>query len=94
MEEIIGVKAGAVNLFSIVNDTSNKVTLVMDARLMNDFEFIGWHPMQNDHTTAIPKDSIKKLIAATNHEALVLDFTKLDQQPEETKEPVKVEEVP
>jgi Ala-tRNA(Pro) deacylase len=34
MESILGVKKGAVNLFSIVNDTENKVKLVVDSRLV------------------------------------------------------------
>lgn len=33
MEQVLGVKKGAVTLFSIVNDAAMKVKLVMDQRL-------------------------------------------------------------
>lgn len=53
MQKLLGVAKGAVSVFSIVNDTENKVKLVIDERLMNDFEYVAFHPMQNDATTAI-----------------------------------------
>jgi hypothetical protein len=45
MEQLLGVKKGAVNLFSIVNDTAKKVILLVDQRLMEQFELIAFHPM-------------------------------------------------
>jgi hypothetical protein len=38
MEEILGVKAGAVNLFSIVNDKEDKVKLIVDKRLIENYD--------------------------------------------------------
>lgn len=58
MESLLGAKAGAVNLFSIVNDSDKKINLVMDKRLMEDFELVGFHPMDNNFTTAIKRESI------------------------------------
>ena len=49
----------------------------MDQRLMNDFELIAYHPMQNDATTAISNADMKKVIAISGREAEVVDFTKL-----------------
>lgn len=78
MENLLGATKGAVNLFSILNDKSaKKVKLVMDQRLMNDFEWIAFHPMQNDATTAISNADMKKVIAASEHEAEVVEFAKL-----------------
>jgi len=45
MEQILGVKAGAVNLFSIVNDTGNKIKLIIDSRLTSEFDYVAFHPM-------------------------------------------------
>jgi hypothetical protein len=56
MEAMLGAKKGAVNLFSILNDTAKKVHLIMDQRLMADFEYIAYHPMQNDATSAISQE--------------------------------------
>jgi len=77
MEAMLGAKKGSLNLFSILNDTAKKVHLIMDQRLMNDFELIAYHPMQNDATTAISNADMKKIIAISGREAEVIDFTKL-----------------
>lgn len=45
MEELLGVKKGSVNLFSILNDTAKKVILIVDKRLHDDAELIAFHPM-------------------------------------------------
>ena len=77
MEAMLGAIEGSLNLFSILNDTAKKVHLIMDQRLMNYFELIAYHPMQNDATTAISNADMKKVIAISGREAEVIDFTKL-----------------
>ena len=77
MEALLGVKKGAVNLFSIINDTAKKVILIMDQRLMNDSELVAFHPMQNDATTAISNADMKKIIQLSSHVPEIIDFTKL-----------------
>ena len=77
MEAATGAKKGAVNLFSIMNDESKAVTLVMDKRLMEEFEYVGFHPMVNTATTAITPESVKKVIELSGHEAVILDFASL-----------------
>lgn len=94
MEQLLGATKGAVNIFSIVNDTAKKVILLCDQRLMNDFELVAFHPMQNDATTAISIADMKKVIALSNHEVEVIDFSKLvtetvpaGEKKEEVKKP-------
>ena len=58
LEKLLGVKAGAVNLFSIINDKESKVKLVLDKRLLEEFDLVGFHPMVNSHTTAIKKEDL------------------------------------
>ena len=70
------MKKGAVNLFSIVNDTGKKVHLILDQRLL-DAELVAFHPMQNDATTAISKADMQKVIEISLHNPDVLDFSKL-----------------
>lgn len=94
MEGLLGATKGAVNLFSILNDReAKKVTLIMDQRLMSDSEIIAFHPMQNDATTAISNADMKKVIQLSNHEAEVIDFSKLISEaaaaPTEKKETQK-----
>ncbi len=79
MEATIGVKGGSVNLFAIINDKDSKIKLVIDHTLLKNFDFVGFHPMQNDYTTAIKKEDVQKVIDLSHHEALVLDFSTLEQ---------------
>ncbi len=78
LEETLGVKGGSVNLFSILNDVENKVGLIFDQTLLNNYEYVGFHPMQNDHTTAIRKEDIKKIIGLSAHEVVEIDFVALE----------------
>ena len=77
MQAMLGAKKGAVNLFAILNDTAKKVHLIMDSRLMNEFEQIAFHPMQNDATSAISNADMKKVITLSGHEVETIDFTKI-----------------
>jgi prolyl-tRNA synthetase len=100
MEEYLKVKAGSVNLFSILNDSDKQVTLLMDKALY-DQEFIGFHPMQNDATTAISKADMERIIELSGHKADIIDFgaaaevtapvTK-EAKPKKEKKDKKVEE--
>ncbi len=52
MLQILGVKPGSVNLFSIMNDSEDKVKLILD-RKVHEAENIGVHPMDNTATVRI-----------------------------------------
>ncbi len=57
--------------------------------------------MQNDYTTAIKKEDVKKIIDLSHHEAVVIDFTALEgvapaaaegvpaQKPAKSEQPAK-----
>lgn len=101
LESTLGVKGGSVNLFSIINDNENKVKLVIDHTLLNNYDYVGFHPMQNDFTTAIRRESVQKIIDLSHHEAQVLDFSTLEQatttgdkKPEAGAKPAKNEKQP
>lgn len=77
MYEKLGAVKGGLNVFSVVNDTANEVKLIIDKRLMEEFEHVGVHPMQNTATTAISKESFKKVIELSQHEPMIIDFAEL-----------------
>jgi Ala-tRNA(Pro) deacylase len=77
MESLLGVKKGAVNLFSILNDTDKKVTLMVDSRLADGPKYVAFHPMQNDATTAITREDMHKIIQLSDHKPEIIDFSKL-----------------
>ena len=68
------MKPGSVNLFSIVNDVNKEVTLIVDQRLWDHFDYVGFHPMVNTATTAISRDDMKKVIEISGHEPTIMDF--------------------
>ena len=74
LEGILGVQGGSVNLFSIVNDVDNAVTLVVDQRLWNDFDYVGFHPMVNTATVAISREDMQKVVELSGHEPTIMDF--------------------
>ena len=73
----MGAVKGGLNVFAAVNDTQNEVKLIIDKRLMEEFEHLGIHPMQNTATTAISKESFKKVIELSEHEPMIMDFAEL-----------------
>lgn len=91
MEALLGAKKGAVNLFSILNDTEKKVTLLMDSRLMESSDLIAFHPMQNDATTAISNADMKKIIKLANRDPEVINFSAMVTASAVPKEEKKVE---
>ena len=80
---MLGVKKGAVNLFSIINDaTAKKVNLILDKKLAEQSEYVSFHPMQNDATTAISRADLHKIVAESHHTPEIIDFSKLvDEAP-------------
>ena len=54
---------------------------------MNDFEYVGFHPMQNDFTTALKKEDVAKIIQLSGHEPLVQDFSTLQDDGAATNAP-------
>lgn len=65
--EVLGVPPGSVTAFSVINDRDKRVTVIIDAALM-DCETINCHPLQNTATTNIARDDLMRFIRATGHE--------------------------
>jgi Ala-tRNA(Pro) deacylase len=70
LEEVWGVKPGAVTPFGAINDTSGRVTVVLDAELMRH-ERVNFHPLVNTRTTGISSSDLLAFLRATGHEPLV-----------------------
>ncbi|TIW87537.1 MAG: prolyl-tRNA synthetase associated domain-containing protein, partial [Mesorhizobium sp.] len=69
--ELLGVTPGAVTVFGVINDTANRVRLVLDKDLM-EHEVINGHPLTNEATTSIAASDLIKFIEATGHDAAIL----------------------
>ncbi|MBY8915966.1 prolyl-tRNA synthetase associated domain-containing protein [Nitratireductor sp. L1-7-SE] len=72
--EYLGVEPGSVTVFGIVNDDQHRVTVVLDADLM-DNDIINAHPLTNEATTSIGRDDLMRFLEAVEHQPLVLKVT-------------------
>ncbi len=71
LEQVLGVKPGSVTPFSIMNDRSGRVTIVLDQPML-DIALLNFHPLENTATTAIARDDLLRFIRTTGHEPRIL----------------------
>jgi Ala-tRNA(Pro) deacylase len=69
--ELLGVIPGAVTAFGVINDTDNRVQVVLDQALMA-FDTINAHPLRNDATTSIGRDDLVRFLESTGHNPLIV----------------------
>ena len=66
LREVLGVQPGAVTPFGAINDTEGRVTVVLDAAMM-EHETLNYHPLVNTMTTSIKRDDLVKFLESTGH---------------------------
>jgi Ala-tRNA(Pro) deacylase len=76
MAEALGVKPGSVTVFALINDDRRRVTLVLDAALLQP-ERINFHPLVNTASTTISQDGLKRFLEALGLAPLVVDFERM-----------------
>jgi Ala-tRNA(Pro) deacylase len=64
--ETLGIVPGAVTPFAAINDTAGRVTLVLDAGLM-EHAVINCHPLTNTMTTSIARADLVRFLESTGH---------------------------
>jgi Ala-tRNA(Pro) deacylase len=74
MLEVLGVTPGAVTPFGAINDTGQRVTVVLDAGLMQH-AVINAHPLTNTMTTSIGRDDLVKFLEFTGHKPRIEPVT-------------------
>ncbi len=67
LREVLGVEPGAVTPFAAINDTAGRVTVVLDAAMMEN-DTLNFHPLVNTMTTAIARGDLVKFLGSTGHE--------------------------
>lgn len=73
MKEYLGVLPGSVTPLAIVNDTGKKVTMILDAKLM-EHEHINCHPLINTMTTTLSRSDLLHFLSATGHEPQIVEL--------------------
>src|SRR5262245_8936125 len=66
MRETLGIEPGAVTPFAAMNDRDHRVSIVLDAALMQH-EIINCHPLVNTMTTSIARADLLRFLEATGH---------------------------
>ncbi len=74
LEEVLGVKPGAVTPFAAVNDREGRATVVLDAPLMRH-ERLNFHPLVNTRTTGLPRSDFLKFLEAVSHAPMILPIS-------------------
>ena len=71
LEEVWGVKPGAVTPFGAINDKAGRVTVVLDADLMAHAR-VNFHPLVNTRTTGLAPEGLLAFLRATGHAPLIV----------------------
>ena len=71
--EILGVRSGAVSPFALINDPDQKVKLVLDAQLVNQFCLYA-HPLVNDMTLGLSGADLMRFFEHTRHQPQLITF--------------------
>jgi Ala-tRNA(Pro) deacylase len=71
LREMLGVEPGAVTPFAAINDPNQKVSIILDAAMM-EHATLNYHPLINTMTTSISREDLLKFLAATGHKAQVV----------------------
>ena len=75
--KVLGVTPGAVTPLAIVNDGGQRVTHVLDAKLVAH-ELVNCHPLENTATTQLATQDLLRFIRACGHEPIVMALSEAD----------------
>jgi Ala-tRNA(Pro) deacylase len=71
LEDVWGVKPGAVTPFGAINDQAGRVRVVLDEAMMRH-ERLNFHPLTNTRTTGLRSADLVKFLRATGHEPMIV----------------------
>ena len=65
------VEPGSVTPFGLINDTQNRITVILEARMMKE-PLLNYHPLSNDATTTIAAADLLTFIRSCGHEPRIV----------------------
>ncbi len=71
LEEVWGVRPGAVTPFGAINDADGRVSVVLDEAMMAH-ERLNFHPLVNTRTTGLASGDLVRFLRATRHEPVIV----------------------
>jgi Ala-tRNA(Pro) deacylase len=72
--DLLGVIAGAVTPFAVVNDPAATVAVALDRGLL-DHDPLNFHPLDNSMTTSVSPAGLVRFLEDTGHPPCWFDFT-------------------
>ncbi|MGI9484090.1 MAG: prolyl-tRNA synthetase associated domain-containing protein [Hyphomicrobiales bacterium] len=69
--EVLGIEPGSVTPFAVINDTSQRVNVILDEKMMAE-ELLNFHPLKNDATTTIRSQDLQAFIEACGHSPKII----------------------
>ena len=76
--ELLGVKPGSVTAFAPVNDSENKVSVIIDEPLLR-YDLINCHPLTNEMTTTISREDLLQFLKHVNHEPQIIQVSEVGE---------------
>lgn len=74
MEEFLDITPGSVSVLGLMNDTENKVNLLIDSDIL-EMEYIGCHPCVNTSSLKIKtQDLLEKFLNYVNHDYTIINL--------------------
>ncbi|NQV98325.1 MAG: prolyl-tRNA synthetase associated domain-containing protein [Rhodospirillales bacterium] len=67
LRDVLGVEPGSVSPFTLLNDTTCQVRVILDQELM-DSELVNFHPLENTATTQISPQGLLAFIESCGHQ--------------------------
>jgi Ala-tRNA(Pro) deacylase len=64
--EVLGIEPGSVTPFSLMNDKTVRVNVILDEAMMKH-DLLNFHPLKNDATTSIANTDLLTFIKACGH---------------------------
>jgi Ala-tRNA(Pro) deacylase len=74
MRETLGIEPGAVTPFAAINDPDRRVTVVLDATLMQQ-PTVNFHPLTNTMTTSIARADLVRFLEEVGHPPRIVAIT-------------------
>lgn len=66
LREVLGIEPGSVTPFALINDSERRVSVVLDAWMMEQ-DLLNYHPLRNTMTTTICAGDLRTFLASTGH---------------------------
>ena len=73
LETVLGVPAGSVTPFALINRSAADIEVIVDKALTN-FAEVNCHPLENTATTRLATEDLLRFITACGHTPLILEL--------------------